>query len=263
MGFSRIWHTVRGGRRAPASVQIFRRAQRFRDEGRFEEAAALVASGLLLDRENVVGHLLAGSLHAMLREMAKARTSFERVLALDPTHPRALLGLARITLEEGDTGACAELLTRALASYPDFPEAKALLDVVQSLPARDAATRAAPPSVAIRADRLRLPAESREALLARVDATLMFAQPRGARTEEIAARAAKLCRIASAMLARAGLGPLHHAIIDGAAETTYLRADGEVVLTLAFARDVKAANARGHLERVWANCRAELAHQIA
>ena len=107
----------------------------------------------------------------------------------------------------------------------------------------------------------RSPIESREALLARADATLMFAQPRSLRTPEIAARAAKLCRIASAMLARAGLGALHHAVIDGAAETTYLRADGEVILTLAFARDVKAANARGHLERVWATCRAELARQ--
>jgi len=262
MIFSRIWHTVRGGRRLPASVKIFRQARRFRDEGRLEEAAALVASGLLLDRENVVGHLLAGSLHAMLREMAKARTSFARVLALEPTHPRALLGLARITLEEGDTEACVELLTRALTRYPDFPEAKALLDVAQSLPHHDAAKRP-PPSVVVRADRLRLPVECREALLARADATLMFAQPRGLRTEEVAARAAKLCRIASAMLARAGLGPLHHAVIEGAAETTYLRVDGEVVLTLAFGREVKAANARDHLERVWANCRSELARQVA
>jgi hypothetical protein len=85
----------------------------------------LVASGLLLDPDNVVGHLLAGSLHPMLREMGKARTSFERLLALEPTHPRALLGLARISLEEGDTGACTDLVRRALARYPDFPEAKA------------------------------------------------------------------------------------------------------------------------------------------
>lgn len=261
MGFSRIWHAVRG-RRAPASVQVFRQAQRFRDEGRFEEAAALITSALLLDRDNVVGLLLAGSLHAMLREMVKARAAFERVLALEPTHPRALLGLARITLEEGDTDACVDLLRRALARYPDFPEATALLEVAQSLPSRHSAKRP-PTSVTFHPDRLRLPPESREALLARADGMLMFAQPRGPRTAEIAARAAKLCRIASAMLARAGLGALHHAVIDGAAETTYLRADGDVILTLAFARDVKASTARGHLERVWATCRAELARPVA
>ncbi|HXL45194.1 MAG TPA: tetratricopeptide repeat protein, partial [Candidatus Binatia bacterium] len=135
MILARIWHMVRGKRRFRTTVQVFRRAKRFRDEGRFEEAAALVASGLLLDPDNVVGHLLAGSLHAMLREMGKARTSFERVLAIEPTHPRALLGLARIALEEGDTGACTDLVTRALARYPDFPEAKAVLDVALSLPA--------------------------------------------------------------------------------------------------------------------------------
>src|SRR5712692_10768097 len=166
MILARIWHTVRGERRFRTSVQVFRRAKRFRDEGRFEEAAALVAGGLLLDPDNVVGHLLAGSLHAMLREMREARTSFERVLALEPTHPRALLGLARIALEEGDTGACTDLVTRALARYPDFPEAKAVLDVARSLPASPAAKRPAQPADGISADRLHVPAETHEVLVA-------------------------------------------------------------------------------------------------
>jgi tetratricopeptide (TPR) repeat protein len=263
MILARIWHALRGERRFRTAVQVFRRAKRFRDEGRFEEAAALVASGLRLDPDNVVGHLLAGSLHAMLREMGKARTSFERVLALEPTHPRALLGLARIALEEGDTGACSDLVTRALARYPDFPEAKAVLDVALSLPASAAAKRPLEQS-SIRADRLRLPAESRETLLARADATLIFAQPRGLRTEEVAARATKLARMASAMLARAGLGDsLHHAVIEGASETTYLRAAAETVLTLSFSGDAKVATALAHLERVWVNCRAELTRQAA
>src|SRR5437667_6169093 len=263
MGLARIWHRVRGEKRLPSSMQIFRQASRFWDEGRFAEAAALVASGLLLDHDNVVGHLLAGSLHVMLRQMDKARASFERALALEPTHPRALLGLARIALEDGDNGACANLLTRALARYPDFPEATALLDVAQSLPASDTAKRPLLRSSAIRADRLRLPGESLDALLARADATLIFAQPRGLRSEATAARAAKLSRIASALLTRAGLGPLHHAVIEGAAETTYLRADDDILLTLAFGHDVKTLTAVGHLERVWANCRAELTSMAA
>src|SRR6267142_1971139 len=225
MVLARIWHMVRGERRRPTSAQTFRRAQRLRDEGRFEDAAALVDSGLVLEPGSVVGHLLAGSLHVILRESGQARTSFERALALEP----------------------------------DFPEARALLEVVKGLPASDAAKRSAPPNSAIRADRLRLPAESREALLARADATLVFAQPRGPRTEAVVARAAKLSRVAAAMLARAGLGPLRHAVIEGAAETTYLRADDAALLTLAFDRDVKAATAIAHLERVWANCRSELA----
>jgi tetratricopeptide (TPR) repeat protein len=261
MIFTRIWHTFRGERRMPTSVQVFRQAQRFRDEGRFEEAAALVASGLLVDPGNVVGHLLAGSLHAMLRDMGKARMSFERVLALEPTHPRALLGLARIALEEGDTVTSCDLLARALARYPDFPEARALLDVARSLPATATVTRPRPlEPVPFLADRLRLPAESRETLLARADATLIYAQPRGLRTPEVTARITKLSRLAAAMLDRAGLGgTLDHAIIEGAAETTYLRADEEIVLTLSFGGEVKAATALTHLARVWGNCRSELA----
>jgi len=34
--------------------------------------------------------------------MGTARTSFVRVLALEPTHPRALLGLARIARGQAD-----------------------------------------------------------------------------------------------------------------------------------------------------------------
>jgi hypothetical protein len=65
------------------------------------------------------------------------------------------------------------------------------------------------------------------------------------------------------MLSRSGLGSLHHAIIEGAAESTYLRADGEVVLSLAFGRDVEPDLGLAHLERVWTNCRHELASEVA
>jgi tetratricopeptide (TPR) repeat protein len=296
MGFARIWHVLGGGRRRrPTSAQMFRQAQRLRDHGRFEDAAELVADALIREPGSVVGHLLAGSLHMTLRETGQARTSFERVLALEPTQPRALLGLARIALEDGETVACRDLLSRALARYPDFPEARALLDVARGLsvgaepkhpaaPGTPAPTPAptpiaapaatagrAMPAAAARADataapkelaaaeRLRLPTESREALFMRPDATLVFAEPRGPRTEAVAARAVKLARIATAVLARAGFGPLRHAVIEGAAETTYLRTDDAALLTLAFDRDVTAATAVSHLERVWDTCRSELA----
>jgi len=298
MAFARIWHMLGGGRRRrPTSAQVFRQAQRLRDDGRFEDAAELVADALIREPGSVVGHLLAGSLHMTLRETGQARTSFERVLALEPTQPRALLGLARIALEDGETVACRDLLSRALARYPDFPEARALLDVARGLsagpetkrPATPATTaapapaptpipalaaapaaRAVPTAIAqpelttapkelTPAERLRLPSESREALFMRPDATLVFAEPRGPRTEAVAARAVKLARIATAVLARAGFGPLRHAVIEGAAETTYLRTDDAALLTLAFDRDVTAATAVSHLERVWGTYRSELA----
>jgi tetratricopeptide (TPR) repeat protein len=291
MVLARIWHRLGGRRRQPTSAQMFRQAQRLRDDGRFEDAAELVADALIREPGSVVGHLLSGSLHMALRESGQARTSFERVLALEPTQPRALLGLARLALEDGEAKTCRDLLSRALARYPDFPEARALLDVTGDLapsagpkraatpvlvpaaipiatPARipavtTATTSAATPvpaaNGATAADRLHLPTESREALFMRPDATLVFAEPRGPRTEAVAARAVKLARIATAVLARAGFGPLRHAVIEGAAETTYLRTDDAALLTLAFDRDVTAATAVSHLERVWGSCRSELA----
>jgi hypothetical protein len=58
----------------------------------------------------------------MLCNTAKARASFEKVLALDPTHPRALRGLARVTLEQSDSDACVDLLARALARIRTSPK---------------------------------------------------------------------------------------------------------------------------------------------
>ena len=261
MWFTRLWTARTSGRRSPTTVQLFRQATLHRNAGRFEEAAALVQRGLHLDPDNVVRLLLAGSVHAVFRETQLAQTAFERVLALDPTHPRALLGMARMALEAGGVGTCADFLRRALGRYPDFPEARALLEAVSHAGA-DTAPRPAPTS-AILVERLRVPQESREALLARIDATLICAQPHGTSTEEVAARTSRLCRLTGALLTRSGLGPLTYAVLEGAAETTFLRADGEIVLSLAFGRDIEISAGLTHVERVWANCHHELASQVA
>ncbi|HSE93899.1 MAG TPA: hypothetical protein VLF19_11385, partial [Methylomirabilota bacterium] len=135
---------------------------------------------------------------------------------------------------------------------------RALLEVVRSA-SEQAPRHPGPPVTSLSIDRLRLPSDSHEVLLARIDATLIFAQPRGPRTEELAARTVQLCRLAAAMLTRGNLGPMCHAVIEGAAETTHLRADSQVVLLMAFGRDVEVAAGLAHLERVWSNCRQELA----
>jgi predicted regulator of Ras-like GTPase activity (Roadblock/LC7/MglB family) len=214
-----------------------------------------------MDPDSVVGHLLAGSLHAVFRDPASARASFARVLRLDPTHPRALLGLARIAIEEDDPRGAAELLRRALARYPDFPEAQALLAVITA----DAGpgTRPARTAPALRADRLRVPVESREMVVARPDGTLLLAQPRGPRSDEIAARTAQLYRLAAALVGRAGCGALRHAVVEGAAETTVTRADRDVLLSLTFGRDVALSAALAHLDRVWTHCRVEIGAAVA
>jgi tetratricopeptide (TPR) repeat protein len=255
MMLSRLLQVVTAGRR-PNVVQLFRRASRYRDDGRFEEAADLVASGLRVEPDSAVGHLLAGSLHAVFREMHLARASFERVLALDPTHPRALLGMARIALEEGDRTASAGYLQRALERYPDFPEATALLDVVTSLEALPAPALTS--VVSVRLDRLRAPSECRELLVARADGALLAAQPRGPRIQEATARLTRVCRLGGAMLERARLGGLKHAVLERAEETRFVRTDGTALLSLLLPREPDVTPGLVHLERVWANCTAEL-----
>ena len=259
MFLARLWHMVGGKKRRPTTAQMLWRAQRLRDEGRFERATEIVDTALLHDPLSVVGHLLAASLHMALRETGQARTSFERVLALEPTQPRALLGLARVALEEDDITACRSLLRRALARYPDFPEARALLEVARGLVPSVDANPVVTATGTKATDRLRLPAESREALFMRADATLLFAEPHGPRTDLAVGSTAKLARVATAMLARAGLGPLRHAVVEGVADTTYLRADDTALLSLAFDRDLRSSTALEHLEQVWGCCRSELA----
>jgi tetratricopeptide (TPR) repeat protein len=262
MVFTRLLKAMTGSRQPETVMAMFRQAGRHRDAGRFEEAVALVERGLKADADNIVGHLMAGSLHAVFREMDRAKAEFERVLTLDPGQPRALLGLARIAMEQDENDRSVELLHRALGRYPDFPEAAALLAVVTTAaPARP--SRPSSPAPVVQPDRLRVPSESRETLIARSDSTLVFAQPRSPHSGELATRTAHLHRLAAALVARAGLGALHHAIIEGAAETTYLRTDGDAMLSLTFGRDIETAAALTHLERVWTNCRAELSSQVA
>jgi hypothetical protein len=65
------------------------------------------------------------------------------------------------------------------------------------------------------------------------------------------------------MLARSGLGPLQHSVIEGAGETTFVRTDGAMLLSLSLPREPDVTPGAVHLERVWANCVAELERQVA
>ncbi len=245
---TRIRHAFTGFKRHPSSVAIFRKASRFRDEGRFEEAAELVANGLRLHPNNMVGHMLSGQLHFIFREMPAAKVEYERVLSFDAHHPRALLGLARIALEESNPDACRELLVRALDRYSDFPEAQALLDVMESAPPAGVGLDETGVATLL-AERLRVPAEIREVLLTRTDASLIFAQPGGSRTDELAKRTAHVVRLAAAITARAGAGTLERGVIEGAAETTYLRSGAGMLFTLTLGRDVDFRSGFAHLDR--------------
>lgn len=252
MGVLRQVWTAITGQKAPASVDLFRRAERFRRDGQFEEALALVEEGLDLHPDHVLGHLLSAYLRAAFRQMGEARIEFERVLALDPHHPRALLGLARLAFEAGDAAACRAYLERAIRAYPNFPEAEALLEVLT------ATTALAGPALAglgaLRPDLLRPPPGSRDLFLAQTDGTVVFSHVTVERRDEVAAHTARLLRIAAATLARAGCGELRGAVIEGAGETTFLHIDSGLILSVTFGPDAEFRPWMALGERLLATC---------
>jgi len=163
----RTWSGLTGLVKPRSAATMFRLADQYRHEGRYEEAADLIAEGLRVSPNIAVGHLLDAYLHVVFREMPAAKTSFRRVLSLDPYHPRALFGLARIALEEGDIEGCRPFLDRAIQYFPDFPEAKALQEMVATWSAPAVAT---PSAVgAINTERLRLPPGAHDLILTHAD----------------------------------------------------------------------------------------------
>lgn len=245
----RTWSGIAGLVKPRSASSLFRLADQYRHEGRYEDAAELVTEGLRVSPNIAVGHLLDAYLHVVFREMPAAKASFRRVLGLDPYHPRALFGLARIALEEGDIEGCRPFLDRAIQYFPDFPEAKALQEMVATwtAPASGASTAIG----TISTERLRLPPGAQDLVLTRADGTLVFAQGSEERQKHLGLHMTQVYRIASATLARAGLGAMRRGVIEGAAETTFLRSDGGVILGVALARDVEVGAGLVQVGRLW------------
>lgn len=236
-------------RREPTPAELFGQADRLRRAGRYAEAAALVLRGLSLDPASITGHLLAAYLHAAQRTVEPARREFRWVLDRDASHPRALLGLARLSLEEGDVEGCRESLVRALRAYPLFPEAQALLD---GLTVR----RPSPPKRRPRLDRLRLPASAR-ALFVVADGEMIAALPETA--GEDGRRLARASGLAAATLQRAGFGPLRRGIVADVDDLHFLRTDVTLTLAVTLPRTTHITQGLLEVNRLWAAVQHELA----
>jgi tetratricopeptide (TPR) repeat protein len=241
-----LWRS-RGAR--PTSAGLFGQADRLRREGHYAEAAQLVAHGLMIDSASLTGHLLAAYLHAAQRTIEPAKEEFRWVLARDPVHPRALLGLARIELEAGDLDACRQTLARALRAYPDFPEAQALLEGLTS------PTPAAPP--ALRLDRLRMPETAHALFAVGADGILIDARP--ATATEPGRRLARAVGLAAAALGRGGFGRLRRGMVEDEDERHFVRADATLTLALTLPRATNLTQGLLEVNRLWAAAQHELA----
>lgn len=240
----RLWGPAPATRRQ-TPAELFAQADRRRRDGRAAEAAHLVAAGLAQDPNNLTGHLLAAYLHMAARTIEPARGEFTWILRRDPAHPRALLGLARIALEEGDVKACRESLEHALRIYPDFPEAQALLGATAT---RTVAAPPAPPVSPL--ERLRMPPLARAALVLGADGVVLTARPDAmAGHGERLARAAAL---AAAALRTARMGAPRRAIVETAEEAHFVRIDPALTVALALPRTTQISQGLLEVNRMWA-----------
>lgn len=236
--------------RPRTAAALFRQADRYRNEGRYDEAARLVSQGLELAPESSVGHLLSGYLYAASREMDRAKAEFDRVLALDPYHPRALLGLARIDIEEQDLEGAKALLDRALQFYTGFPEAQALREMVLSWadqPVPEPALESA-----VTPDDLELTSSARDLVLTRADGALVFARVEEDRGKLISQHLIQVARMASAMLSRAGLGALRRGAVETESDMTFLLSDADAKLTVTIKGHAEVGAGLAQIGRLWA-----------
>ena len=228
----RTWSGITNRVRPPTAAALFRRALEYRDSGRYDEAARLVAEGIEQAPQSGFGHLLAAYLHVARREMEPAKLAFRRVLVLDPYHPRALLGLARIAFDESDLEASRALLDRTLQFYPDFAEARAFQGMVM--------TGSGPPAVPpMAAHELELGIPARDLAVTRTDGSVVRARVDDERAQSLAHHMAQVHRTASATLARAGLGPLRRGVVETGGGMTLLLSDAGLILS---------ATVDGHVE---------------
>jgi tetratricopeptide (TPR) repeat protein len=242
---------LRGRTKALTSTEIFLRADRARREGRLDEAARLVASGLEQNPKHAAGHLIAAYIHMAQRRLDAAKAAFDRVLEIEPNHPRACLGLGRVALDEGDFATSRRHLEHAIQLFPDFPEARALLDVVASRLAEAVTTRAPSAAPTVQPDRVRTAAGTRDTVLARADGSVVFAQLGAGRAEELATVLARAAHIANATLARAGLGASRRGVIDVRGKMLVLRSDADLILAVAFPTAAQPGEALLEANRVW------------
>jgi len=238
-------------------VELLQRAERARRLGRMAQAEALVARAIELNPRNGLAHLLAGYLHAAARRSDAARASFQMVLSMDPEHPRAMVGLAKTDLEAGDVSSARRLLERALRVYPDFPEARALLDVARGLAlARSAAASAPVPELQLHPPAL--PPDTRECMLVDVEGTVLFSHPVSRTRQALAGHLVRVAGMASAALGRAGLGAMRRGAMRSSSGTTFILSDGRLVLAVTLPPDSDPTAAFREAEALWGRCQQEL-----
>lgn len=96
------------------------------DPGRFRDALRVYDEAVAADPSDLGVQVELGDLFLAKYNALDARRTYESVLADNPEHPRALLGLAKVRRFDGASDVT-ELVERSLAADPDLVEARLLL----------------------------------------------------------------------------------------------------------------------------------------
>jgi hypothetical protein len=260
---TRMTKTLADLTRPRGAAGLIRRAEQARRDGHFDEASELVTLALRASPQHVLGHLLLAYLHVASRNPEPAKMAFAHVLSLDSQQPRALLGLARIALDEGDHWSCKAFLERALKFFPEFPEAAALLDAVSgaSLPAPRPAREllAGATSPALR----RTPPGGRDLVLTRDDGSVLLSEVDADRARLVAAHAMQTLRLASTTLARCGLGALRRSVIEFVTEATFTRGEDGLTLSVTLPRGGEVGAGTLAIDNLWTDIVAPLEETAA
>ena len=106
-------------RRPPFAPAFLEHGGQLASTGRFEEANAVLESGLSFAPDSVELRMELGFLHLKRNNRAKARAMLSQALAAAPERSDVLAALARVMALDGEYAAAADLFRRALGLRPD------------------------------------------------------------------------------------------------------------------------------------------------
>jgi Tfp pilus assembly protein PilF len=95
-----------------SSDEFDEQAHHLYNEGRYDEALALLRDGLTLYPHAVELHVGTAYAHLARESFAWARQAFERAIGIDPDHEDALAGLGEVLLKLGDRAAALRAFER-------------------------------------------------------------------------------------------------------------------------------------------------------
>jgi tetratricopeptide (TPR) repeat protein len=96
----------------------------------FKDALRALDDAIAVDSASLEARVLVGELFLDKYNGTDARASFDEVLKVNPAHPRALVGMARVIQFEGAPGAV-ELVRKALERNPNLVSGRVMLAMLQ------------------------------------------------------------------------------------------------------------------------------------